>query len=172
MRKNVCDGIIGTLLNIHGKSKDSKGSWLDLTEKGLGKELAPSDHGRKTYLPPTYFNLKKEEKRQLCQRLYDVQVPEGYSSNIRNLVSMDDLKLVGLKSHYCHTLIRHLLPVTILSLPNEIRYVVTRVCFFFNAICCKEVDITKLDGIQANIVKTLCHLERYFPPSFFHIWFI
>jgi len=42
-----------------------------------------------------------------------MKVPLGYSSNIKSLVSMEDLKLVGLKSHDCHVLMQQLLPVTI-----------------------------------------------------------
>ncbi|BBN67928.1 hypothetical protein Prudu_227S000600 [Prunus dulcis] len=42
-------------------------------------------------------------------------VPEGYSSNIKNLVSLQDSRLLGLKSHDCHTLMQQLLPVAIRS---------------------------------------------------------
>jgi len=35
-----------------------------------------------------------------------VKVSQGYSLNIKSLVSMYDLKLVGLKSHDCHILMQ------------------------------------------------------------------
>ena len=41
IKKNVCDSIIGTLLNIPGKTKDSLASRLDLVEIGVRPELAP-----------------------------------------------------------------------------------------------------------------------------------
>ena len=44
-----------------------------------------------------------------------------------------------------------------------------RLCFFFDAIGQKVIDPDMLDGLQEDIVKTLCHLEMYFPPSFFDI---
>ena len=40
IEKNVCDSIIGTLLNILGKTKDSLASRLDLVEIGVRPELA------------------------------------------------------------------------------------------------------------------------------------
>ncbi|KAL6322989.1 hypothetical protein AAG906_023606 [Vitis piasezkii] len=43
------------------------------------------------------------------------QVPKGYYSNMRNLVSMEDLKLYGLKSHDYHALMQQLLPVSLRS---------------------------------------------------------
>ncbi|BBG93461.1 hypothetical protein Prudu_001473 [Prunus dulcis] len=50
-------------------------------------------------------------------------VPEGYSSNIKNLVSLQDSRLLGLKSHDCHTLMQQLLPVAIRSvLEKPARY--------------------------------------------------
>ncbi|CAL2253369.1 unnamed protein product [Prunus armeniaca] len=44
-----------------------------------------------------------------------MKVPEGYCSNIKNLVSLKDSRLLGLKSHDCYTLMQQLLPVAIRS---------------------------------------------------------
>ena len=41
IEKNVCDSIIGALLNITGKTKDSLASRVDLIEIGVRLELAP-----------------------------------------------------------------------------------------------------------------------------------
>ncbi|XP_057802767.1 uncharacterized protein LOC131018047 [Salvia miltiorrhiza] len=41
--------------------------------------------------------------------------------------------------------------------------------FFFNVLCGKVIDVSKLDDIQSQIVTTLCMLEKYFLPSFFDI---
>ncbi|XP_052724058.1 uncharacterized protein LOC128193906 [Vigna angularis] len=133
VEKNVCDSIIGTLLNIQGKMKDGLNARLDLVEIG-------------------------------------VKVPLGYSSNFKRVVSMKDHKLLGLKSHDCHVLMQQLLPVAIRGiLPKNVRYTLTRLCFFFNAICSKVIDIEKLDQLENEVVVILCQLEMYFPPSFFDI---
>ncbi|CAL2230848.1 unnamed protein product [Prunus armeniaca] len=44
-------------------------------------------------------NLSRAEKRMVCNSFYGMKVPEGYSSNIKNLVSLKDSRLLGLKSH-------------------------------------------------------------------------
>ncbi|XP_075494777.1 uncharacterized protein LOC142532346 [Primulina tabacum] len=99
-----------------------------------------------------------------------LKVPTGYSSNIKNLVSMKDLKLVGLKSHDYHTLMQQLLPVAIRGvLPKHVRDTITLLCGFFNVLYNKVIDVSKLDEMQREIVMILCLLEKYFPPSFFVI---
>ncbi len=83
---------------------------------------------------------------------------------------MEELKLTGLKSHDCHTLIQQLLPIAIRGLlPKNVRYAITRLCFFFNSLSSKVVDVNNLDTIQEEFVTTLCLLEKYFLPTFFDV---
>ncbi|KAG2405345.1 uncharacterized protein HKW66_Vig0046000 [Vigna angularis] len=170
VEKNVCDSVIGTLLNVKGKSKDGIKARQDLADMGIRSELHPQIIGRRTYLPPACHTLSKKEKQSFCNCLRSVKVPQGYSSNISNLVSMQDLKLVGLKSHDCHVLMQQLLPVLIRGiLPPSVRGILTRLSFFFNAICKKVVDPRGLDELENEGIRLLCQLEMYFPPSFFDI---
>jgi len=46
VEKNVCDSIIGTLLNNKGKTKDVINSRKDLVEMGLHLELQPEARGK------------------------------------------------------------------------------------------------------------------------------
>ncbi|XP_057769009.1 uncharacterized protein LOC130989037 isoform X1 [Salvia miltiorrhiza] len=65
---------------------------------------------------------------------------------------------------------QQLLPVAIRGvLSKQVRYDITRLCFFFNVLCNKVVDVSKLEDIQKDITITLCLLEKHFPPSFFDI---
>ncbi|CAL9019070.1 unnamed protein product [Prunus brigantina] len=170
IEKNFCDSIIGTLLEIPGKNKDGIAARLDLLNMGVKTDLQPEYGERRTRLPPGPWNLSRAEKREVCNSFYGMKVPKGYSSNIKNLVSLQDSRLLGLKSHDCHTLMQQLLPVAIRSvLEKPARYAITRLCFFFNAICAKTVDVSKLDKLEEDVVVTLCLLEKYFPPSFFDI---
>ena len=114
--------------------------------------------------------MSKKEKKSFCSCLAGLKVPDGYSSNFRNLVNMDNLKLVGMKSHDCHALMQQLLPLAIRHLlPKNVRHAIARLCFFFNSICKKTIDVAKLDAIQNDLITTLCLLEKYFPPSFFDV---
>ena len=83
---------------------------------------------------------------------------------------VNDLKLIGLKSHDCHMLMQQLLPVAVRGiLPEKVRLALTRLCFFFNAICSKVIDPQQLDDLENEASIILCELEMYFSPSFFDI---
>ena len=125
---------------------------------------------KKKIIPPACYTLTKEEKCCVLKTLSEVKVLEGYSSNVKNLVSMTDLKLNGLKSHDCHVLLQQLFPIAIRSvLPKHVQYVITRLCIFFNLVCIKIVDVQQLKKLEEDIVVTMCLLDKYFPPSFFTI---
>ena len=69
--KNVYDSLIGTLLNINGKTKDRLNARLDLIEMNIRGKLAPIEMGKRTYLPPTCYTMSKDEKISFCQCLKD-----------------------------------------------------------------------------------------------------
>lgn len=170
IEKNVCDNLVGTLLNMKYKTKDSTASRLDMVEMGLRADLAPEIGEKRTYLPPAPFTLSKKEKKIILSSLSNMKLPYGHASNIRNCVSMTDLNLYGLKSHDCHILLQQLLPVSIRSvLPKNVRVSIIRLCFFFNSLCNKVVDVSKLSKLQADLILTLCELEKIFPSSFFDV---
>ncbi|XP_042437115.1 uncharacterized protein LOC122023089 [Zingiber officinale] len=153
-----------------GKTKDNVAARLDMVQMGIRPQLAPKIGEKRTYLPPAACSFTKNERLQVCRSLMDIKVPEGFSSNMKNLVCMDEMKLSSLKSHDSHVIMQHFLPIVIRnSLPKYVRYVVIRLCFFFKDICCKIIDVAKLDKLQSDLIVTLCLLEQYFPPSFFDI---
>ncbi|XP_071736185.1 uncharacterized protein [Rutidosis leptorrhynchoides] len=171
-KKNVCESLIGLLLNIPGKTKDGIKVRRDMELMNIRPELQPKDiDGRSTkFLPPACYTMSKIKKTKFCQCLHGIKVPSGYSANIRKLVSMKDLKLLGMKSHDCHVLMTQMIPIAIRGiLPNRIRHTITKLCLFFNMIHSKVIDHGVLDEYQRDIILTLCELEMYFPPSFFDV---
>ncbi|XP_062006028.1 uncharacterized protein LOC133723227 [Rosa rugosa] len=117
---------------------------LDMLQMGVRHNLGLKIGEKRTYFPAAPYTLSRAEKIKMCTSLLFMKVPDGHSSNIKNLVSMDDLKLYGLKSHDCHMLMQQLLPVAIRSvLPKHVRISIMRLCFFFNALCTKVVDVSK-----------------------------
>ncbi|KAL6532724.1 hypothetical protein OROGR_013684 [Orobanche gracilis] len=172
VQKNVFESLIGTLLGVPGKTnKDGYNARMDMKEMGIRDELIPVEKpGKKQYLPPAAHTLSKDEKRVLLQTLHSVKVPEGYSSNIKSLVSVTVLKLKGLKSHDCHVIMENLLPIAIRSIfPEKVRVTITKLCWFFKSMSSKVIDLRRLSYLQRQIVETLCEVEMYFPPSFFDI---
>jgi hypothetical protein len=74
-------------------------------------------------------------------------VPTRYSSNIRRIANMKDLKfnMSCLKAHDCHVIMTQLLPVAIRSvLPEKVREPVIKFCSFFNVISHKVIDPMEL----------------------------
>ena len=62
--KNVCESIIGTLLNIPSKTKDGLNCHLYLVDMGLRSELPPKFESKRTYLLPACYLLSKMEKKK------------------------------------------------------------------------------------------------------------
>ena len=119
-------------------------------------ELGPRFESNRTYFPPACYTLSKMEKKVFCQTLLQLKVPKGYFSNMRNLVSMEDLKLYGLKSHDYHALMQQLLPMSLqLLFPKHVGHAICRLSFFFNDLCSKVVDVPALDKLQNDLVVTL-----------------
>ncbi|XP_063946792.1 uncharacterized protein LOC135146808 isoform X2 [Daucus carota subsp. sativus] len=141
-----------------------------MAEMGIRTELRPKTPGKKEKVPLASWNLSHAEKKTVCSSFLKMKLPDGFCSNIKNLVNMEKLRLVGMKSHDCHTILHHLLPISIRSvLQKEVRCTIIKFCLFFKAICSKVIDIDKLEKIQSQLVETLCQLEKHFPPSFFDV---
>ena len=79
IEKNVCESIIGTLLNSLGKTKDGLNCHLDLVDMGLRSELAPMFESKRTYLPPTcLYTFQNGKKKVFCQTRSQLKVLHGY----------------------------------------------------------------------------------------------
>src|SRR5438132_5902321 len=103
VEKNVCDSILGILLDIKGKTKEGHKSRKDFVDLNIRHELHQEERANgKYYLPAASYNMTTDEKKAICKCPRGMRVPTGYSSNIKNLVSMKDLKLVSMNSHDCH----------------------------------------------------------------------
>ncbi|XP_004305381.1 PREDICTED: uncharacterized protein LOC101300470 [Fragaria vesca subsp. vesca] len=170
IEKNCCDAILGTLLNIPGKTKDGIEARLYMVEMGIRTDLKPTIDAKRDKLPLASWNLLLDERKIVCDSFSNMKGPARFSSNIRSLVSMEDLRLSNLKSHDCHIIMQLLLPVALRSvLQKPVRYAIIRFCLFFKAICSKVIDVSKLQQMQADLVDTVCLLEKFFPPSFFDL---
>ena len=88
-------------------------------------------------------------------------------------MSKEDLKILGLKSYYCHVLMQDLLLVATRGiLPKISKQVIIHLYIFFNAICRKVIDPNRLEDLENEVVIILCQLEMYFLPYFLTSWSI
>lgn len=106
----MCESICDTLLNVPGKIKDGLKSRMDLGPLKIIDKLAFNfSYKNHIKLPPTSYTLIREEKKMFCECLRSITIHDGYFSNMKNLVSLKECKLQGLKSHDCHVLVQQLL---------------------------------------------------------------
>ncbi|XP_040369498.1 uncharacterized protein LOC112186204 [Rosa chinensis] len=170
IEKNVTESVIGTLLGMDGKNKDSLNARLDLQELNCKPKYHPKLVGGRCTYDPMPFTLKVTEKSLFCEILSLALLPDGFSSNLARCVRKAERKLVGLKSHDCHIIMQYLLPLAIRhSLPKEAKVVLLELSSFFRNLCTKVGTKEHFEDLSKRIAITLCHLERLMPPSFFDV---
>ena len=112
IEKNIFDNLLGTFMNIEGKTKDTVNSRLDLEDMGIREELhLQRDEDEGSYeMPQAWYTMTKEQKIAFCDFIRSVRFPDGYAANLASCVSPDGCKLQGLKTHDCHILLQRILP--------------------------------------------------------------
>lgn len=171
IEKNVFDNIIGTLLEIPGRTNDHASARKDLKKHGWLPELQPKENadGSLEY-PASRFWMSKEKKRLFCQVIKNAKLPQGYASNVARYVHVHEGKITGYKSHDAHFMMHYLLPIAVkLTLSKDVAAPIIRLCNFFKAIWKKTIDPKELVNLQIEIVETLCQFEGIFPLAFFDI---
>ena len=171
IEKNIFDNIIGTLLDIPGKTKDHVRGRYDLQEMGIRKNLHPRDvGGGRVEIANSCFSMTSEEKSKFCGVLKGAKLPDGSASNISRCVKVSEKKICGYKSHDAHFMLHYLLQIPIRStMPKAVAQPLIRLSCFFRSLCKKVIQIHDLNNLQKEIVEVLCQLEMVFPPSFFDV---
>nr|XP_016440128.1 PREDICTED: uncharacterized protein LOC107765940 isoform X1 [Nicotiana tabacum] len=172
IKKNICDSILGTLLETDGKSKDHVNSRYDLQEMGIRKELQPIQDvvSGIISLAKACFYMNPEEKRRFCTVFKNAKLPKGCASNISRCAHEKEMKISGYKSHDAHFIMHYLLQVAVRkSLPKNVSLALIRLGNFFTAICAKVVRREDLDRLQYEINEITCELEMMFTPTYFDI---
>ncbi|CAL9020181.1 unnamed protein product, partial [Prunus brigantina] len=142
VEKNVFDTLVGTILDIEGKTKDTIKARLDLERMGI--------------------------RRDFLRFVSSVKFPDGYASNIARCVNVDGGKFTGLKSHDCHVFMQRLLPVGIRHLlPEDVVKPIMLLSRFFAQLTAKTLRKTDINQLRNDIVQVLCKFEMIFPPAFF-----
>jgi len=171
IEKNICDNIIGTLLDIQGKTKDHVNARYDLQDMGIRKNLHPKeiDEGRVQFAR-SCFSMNAHEKSIFCGVLKAAKLPDGIASNISKCVNVSEKKISGYKSHDAHFMLHYLLQVPIRSImPHVVANPLIHLGSFFRSLCQKVIQVHDLDFLEADIAEVLCQMETIFLPSFFDI---
>ena len=170
IEKNICDNVIGTLMNIDGKIKDSLSARQDIQKMGIRHSLHPKEENGKIILPSACFSLSKEERKELCHWLSNLKFPDNYAANLSRCVNVGEGKISGMKTHDCHILFERILPLAVKDLlPKHASDALIEFSNFFKELCSKVLCQKDLDKLDKQIPLILCKLEQIFLPSFFDI---
>lgn len=159
IEKNICDSILGTLLNMSRKSKDHIEARKDLQELGIRKVLHPvaSSDGKYLEIRATIFYMTNEEKDLFCSVLKNAKLPYGSASNIKMYVHMKERKVSRYKSHDAHFILHYLLQFAVKkSLKPEVAVPLIRLGEFLRSIWSKVIDLNDLKRLQQEIIEILC----------------
>ena len=189
--KNVCESLLGTLLNTPERTKDGVKARADLKSMGIREELHANNDdddddeakqdtesrrkGKKSKktgndFPPACFTLSQEEIDQFFTCLVGVKLPYGYTGKISRYLDSAKQKFSGMKSHDCHVLMTQILPVAICGIMYaHVRETLFGLCNFFDVISRKSVGVRQLRRLQEEIAVIVCELEMYFLPTFFDV---
>ena len=80
IEKNVCDNVLGTVMNIKAKTKDTLNGRYDLVSLGIRPELHPIKDQNKVFIPMTHYVLSNNEKEALCKMLAHLKTLDGFLS--------------------------------------------------------------------------------------------
>ncbi|XP_073109657.1 uncharacterized protein [Elaeis guineensis] len=168
--RNVSSNILGIVLDIKRKTKDTLKGRFDLVDMNIRHNLHPYiENGKLKMLVATY-TLSPQEKIAFCNFLSNLRVPDGFSSNISRCVNINEKKISGLKCHDHHILLQQILPVAIRGLlPKFVCEPLIERSNFFRNLCSKSLKVQDLKQLEDDIVMTLYKLETIFPPAFFDI---
>ncbi|TYJ99703.1 putative transposase [Cucumis melo var. makuwa] len=86
IEKNVCDNLVGTLLNIEGKTKDTTNAQLDLQDLKRRKDLHLVEVCNRLVKPHASYTLTSSEQVEFCKFMKSVKFPDGFVSNISRCV--------------------------------------------------------------------------------------
>ncbi|XP_042983238.1 uncharacterized protein LOC122312643 [Carya illinoinensis] len=170
IEKNICDNVLGTLMTIPGKTKDSVNARRDLFNLGIKKNLHLQEHGHKLVMPPACYTLHGDERRSFCEWLQAVKFPDGFAANIARCVTLNGCKISGMKSHDCHIFLQRLLPIAIAGyLQPDIWLALTELSTFFRQLCMCTLSVDVLKRLENDIPIILCKLEMILLPAFFDV---
>ena len=112
-KKNICDNLLGTVLDIAGKTKNTDKAKIDLEDMNIRRALHLIESNGRCSKPPRAYVLNRVERRTFCRFLKSVRFPDSFASNLSRNVVEEQGKLYGRISHDCHILLQYILLIGI-----------------------------------------------------------
>ena len=81
VEKNLCENLLGTVLDIVGKTKDTDKARLDIEDMNIRRELHLIESNGRCSKPLAAYVLSQAERRTLYHFLKSVRFLDGFASN-------------------------------------------------------------------------------------------
>ncbi|KAI5350980.1 hypothetical protein L3X38_003871 [Prunus dulcis] len=94
VEKNVFDTLVGTILDIEGKTKDTIKARLDLERMGIRRGLWMNRDSDKARRDLAFFSMKPNDKKKFLKFVSSVKFPDGYASNIARCLRHDIVQVL------------------------------------------------------------------------------
>ncbi|WMV51030.1 hypothetical protein MTR67_044415 [Solanum verrucosum] len=145
-------------MDVKGKTKDNPKARTDIKEYCRRRELWLQElQNGKIVKPKASFSFALDEKREICEWVKILRMPEGYALNL------------GMKSHDCHVFMETLIPIDFRHLPERIWKPITEISLFFKDLCSGKFLESSLDRMEENIPVITTKLEKIFSCGFFEV---
>ncbi|KAI5348850.1 hypothetical protein L3X38_001737 [Prunus dulcis] len=92
--KNVFDTLVGTILDIKGKTKDTIKARLDLERMGIRRGLWMNRDSDKARRVLAFFSMKPNDKKEFLKFVSSVKFFDGYASNIARCLRHDIVQVL------------------------------------------------------------------------------
>ncbi|CAL2227831.1 unnamed protein product [Prunus armeniaca] len=146
VEKNVFDTLVGTILDIEDKTKDTIKARLDLERMGIRRGLWMNKDSDKARRDLEFFSMKPNDNKEFLKFVSSVKFPDGYASNIARCVNVNGGKFTRLKSHDCHVFMQRLLPMGIRHLlPEDVVKPIMLLSRFFSQLTAKTLRKTDIN---------------------------
>ncbi|XP_019240825.1 PREDICTED: uncharacterized protein LOC109220814 [Nicotiana attenuata] len=120
IEKNFFDNLFNTIMDVNNKTKDNLKARMDLKEYCRRSELYLTYLNNKIQKPKASYTFTLDERREICDWVKNLRMPDGYASNLSRCVDMKEGKLTSMKSHDCHIFLESLMPIAFKALPDRI----------------------------------------------------
>ena len=95
IEENVRDNLVGMLLNIEGKIKDTTNARLDLQYLKIRKDLHLIEVGNRLVKPHASYTLTSNEQVEFCKFRKKVKFSDGFISNISRCMNAIEGKILS-----------------------------------------------------------------------------
>jgi hypothetical protein len=161
------ESIISTCMGFSGKTKDNMKARQDLAELCNRPSLQLKVNGGK---PHASFCLKPQQRKEAMRWMNGLKFPDGYTASLRRSVNMMIGKLLGLKSHDYHIIMKRLMLVMFRGYFDDVMWMVlVKLSYFYRQLYAKEIMVEMMQKLEKEIPVLLCKMQKFFPSEFFNL---